>query len=125
MSKPDWTSIKAEYIETQLTLAELQAKWHVPRGTLSARATREKWRDERQRFAASLEETRRERILAKRAAEQDEFESNVLAVARGQLMIIARQLNDGAADAGKVLKLANALQKVQRIGSTAFGKGDS
>lgn len=122
MSKPDWTIIKAEYVESNLTLAELQEKWNVPRGTISGRATREKWRDERQRFAATLEETRRQMILAKRAAEQEEFEGHIRAVARGQLAIIARQLNDGPGDAAKLLKLANALEKVQRIGSTAFGK---
>ena len=73
MSKPNWPDIKAEYVETTMTLAEVQAKWDVPRGTLSARATRERWRDEKQQFAAKLDQTRRENILAKRAAEQEQF----------------------------------------------------
>ncbi|MBK7616337.1 MAG: hypothetical protein IPJ08_18410 [Burkholderiales bacterium] len=120
--KPDWASIKSDYVETAQTLSEVQAKWGVPRGTLSARATREMWHDEKQQFAARLEQARRENIVAKRAAEQEQFESNVLKVASGQLMIIARQLQEGTVDVGKVLKLANALEKVQRIGCTAFGK---
>lgn len=120
--KPDWASIKTDYVESSATLAEVQAKWGVPRGTLSARATRENWNDEKQQFAAKLEQVRREQALAKRAAAQELFENNVISVANGQLMIIARELKDGAVDASKVLKLANALEKVQRIGCTAFGR---
>ena len=122
MSKPDWAAIKAKYVETAQTLADVQAKFDVPRGTLSARATREDWHDQKQQFAANLEQIRRANILAKRAAEQEQFESNVLKVANGQLAAIARQLQDGHVDANKVLKLANALETVQRIGCTAYGK---
>lgn len=122
MSKPDWASIKSDYVETTLTLAEVQSKWGVRRGTLSARATREKWHDDKQHFAAKLEQKRRENNLAKRVAEQEQFENNILKIASGQLMIIARQMQEGSVDAVKVLKLANALEKVQRIGSTAFGR---
>jgi hypothetical protein len=120
MSKPDWPSIKSEYVETTLTLAEVQAKWNVPRGTLSARATRENWNDLKQQFAAKLEVTRREKMIAKRAEEQAQYDNAVLSIARGQLGMIARQMHDENADAVKVLKLANALEKLQRIGSTAF-----
>lgn len=120
MTKPDWPSIKSDYVETTLTLAEVQAKHNVPRGTLSARATRERWNDEKQQFAAKLEQTRREKVVAARAAEQEQFESNVIKVANGQLMIIARELKAGSVDAAKVLKLANALETLQRIGCTAY-----
>lgn len=120
--KPDWPSIKTDYVENTLTLAEVEAKWNVPRGTLSARATREKWHAEKQQFAAKLEQARREKAIAARAAEQEQFMSNVLKVAQGQLMVIARELKEGSVDAAKVLKLANALETVQRIGSTAYGR---
>lgn len=120
MTKPDWPSIKSDYVETTLTLAEVQVKHDVPRGTLSARATRERWNDEKQQFAAKLEQARREKLVAARAAEQEQFESNVIKVANGQLMIIARELKAGSVDAAKVLKLANALETVQRIGCTAY-----
>lgn len=120
--KPDWPSIKSDYIESTMTLAEVQHKWRLARGTLSARATREKWHEKKQQFAANLEQIRRENVLAKRAAEQEQFDSNVLKVASGQLMVIARQLQDGKVDAAKVLKLANALETVQRIGGIAFTK---
>ena len=121
MSKPDWMSIKSDYVETSMTLAEVQTKWGVPRGTLSARATRERWHDEKQQFAANLEQQRREKALQKRAAMQDQFEDNVIKVASFQLSIIAKQMQGDAVDVAKVLKLANALEKVQRIGSAAFG----
>lgn len=120
MSKPDWASIKSDYVETTMTLADVERKWDVPRGTLSSRATREKWHDEKQQFAANLERIRRENILAKRALEREQFESNVLKVASGQLVAIARQMQDGKIDAAKVLKLANALEAVQRVGTNAY-----
>lgn len=121
MTRPNWPDIKRDYVETTLTLAEVQAKWGVLRGTLSARATRENWHEQKQQFAARLEATRQEKSIAKRAAEQVQFDSDILTVARGQLGMIARQMRDEHADAAKVLKLANALEKLQRIGSTAFG----
>jgi hypothetical protein len=120
MNTPDWPSIKRDYVETTWTLAEVQAKWGVRRGTLSARATRENWNDLKQQFAAKVEHSRREKSIAKRAAEQVQFESAVIAVAKGQLRMLARQLQDDRADAAKLLKLANALETLQRIGSTAY-----
>jgi hypothetical protein len=123
--KADWASIKSDYVETTATLAEVQAKWGVKRGTLSARATREKWHDEKQHFAAKLEQARRDTVLAQRAAEQEQFESNVIRIVNGQLAIIVREMHGGHVDAAKVLKLANALEKVQRIGSNAFGRAES
>lgn len=120
MTKPDWTSIKRDYVETAMTLAELQAKWGVPRGTLSARATRETWHDQKQQFAAKVEQQQREKNIAKRIAEQEMFDDQVVAVVRGQLGMIARQMREGEVDAAKLLKLANALEKVQRIGATVL-----
>lgn len=121
MSRPDWPSIKRAYVETTATLAEVQTAWSVKRGTLSARATRENWHDQKQQFAAKLETAQREKSIAKRAAEQAQFDNAVIAIAKGQLGMIARQLHDDSADAAKVLKLTNALEKLQRIGSAAFG----
>jgi uncharacterized protein YjcR len=113
MNKPDWTTIKSDYVETAMTLAEVQAKHNIPRGTLSARATRQGWNDEKQRFAAILEQQRREIVLAKRAAEQEQFDSTVLKLVNGQ---------HGTINASQVLKLANALKTVQTVGCTALGK---
>jgi len=121
MTKPDWPSIKRDYVETTLTLAKVEAKWGIRRGTLSARSTRESWNDQKQQFAAKLETTLREESIAKRAAEQVQFESGVITIAKRQLGMLARQSHYDGADAAKVLKLANALEKLQRIGSIAFG----
>lgn len=121
MTKPDWTSIKRDYVETTVTLAEVQAKWGVRRGTLSARAARQKWHDQKQQFAAKVEQQRREKNIAKRVAEHEKFADDVVAVARGQLGMIARQMRDREVDASHLLKLTNALEKVQRIGAAAFG----
>lgn len=121
MTKPDWASIKSDYVETTMTLAEVQVKWEVPRGTLSARATRELWHVEKQQFAANLEQARRESRIAQRIAERESFDDVVIALAKTQLKAIARELSSGHIDAAKTLKLASALEKVQRISSNAFG----
>jgi hypothetical protein len=119
MTKPDWPSIKRDYVETTLTLAEVQAKWDVKRGTLSARATRESWHDQRQQFAAKLEQARRKKIIARLAAEQANFQSDVSKVANVQLRMIFRQMQKDV-DTPELLKLTNALGNVQRTGSAAF-----
>jgi hypothetical protein len=122
MTRPNWADIKSDYVETSLTLAEVQAKWNVPRGTLSARATRGKWHDEKQQFAANLEQIRRSKALAKRAAMQEQFEDNIIAVAGLQLKTIVMQMKEGQVDAVKLARLADTLQKVQRVGAAAFGQ---
>jgi succinylarginine dihydrolase len=123
MSKPDWINIKRDYVETTLTLAEVEAKWSISRGTLSARATRESWRDQRQQFAAKLAQTRQEKIIAKTAEEQAKFHGDVIKVANAQLMMIVRQMQEPCVDTAKLLKLTNALANVQRIGITAHEMG--
>ena len=120
MTKPDWSSIKADYVETTLTLAEVQAKWDVKRGTLSARAARESWHDQRQQYAAKLELARQKKIVAQRSAEQAKFHGNTLKLANAQLGMIARLMQEKDFDAPKVLKLTNALANVQRVGVTAL-----
>ena len=119
MSKPDWLNIKRDYVETTLTLAEVEAKWSILRGTLSSRATRESWRDQKQQFAAKLAEIRQEKIIDKAAEEQSKFQSDVIRVAYGQLLMITQQMRETGMDAAKLLKLTNALANVQRINITA------
>lgn len=121
MTKPDWQSIKGDYVETTMTLAEVQAKWGVPRGTLSARATREGWNDQKQQYAAILEQTRRGKNIAKAAEEQAKFQSAIMKVVNAQLGMICRQMQKEDVDVPKLLKLTNALANVHRIGFTALG----
>jgi hypothetical protein len=120
MTRPDWPSIKRDYVETTLTLAEVGAKWGVRRGTLSARATRENWNDQKQQFAANLEQARRKKIIAQRSEEQAKFHSNTFKLANAQLGMIARLMQEKDVDVPKLLKLTNALANVQRVGSSAF-----
>ena len=123
MNKPDWLNIKRDYVETTQTLAEVEAKWEISRGTLSARATRESWREQRQQFAAKLEHIRQEKILAKTAEEQARFQSGVIKAASFLLGKIGRQMQEPGLDPAKLLKLTNALAKVQQIGITAHRIG--
>ena len=119
MSKPDWLNIKRDYVETTLTLAEVEAKWGISRGTLSARATRESWRDQKQQFAAKLAQIRQEKIIDKTAEVQSKLQSNVIKLANAQLVMIARQMQQTGIDTAKLLKLTNALANVNRIIITA------
>ena len=125
MSKPDWPNIKRDYVETTWTLAEVQAKWGIPRGTLSAQAKRGKWRDEKQQFAAKLAQIRQQNIIVKMAAEQATFQSNISKVATNQLWMILSQTQKQKhdVDPAKLLKLTHALAEVQRIAITAHGIG--
>ena len=123
MTKPDWPSIKRDYVETAMTLAEVAAKWGLRRGTLSARATRERWRYQRQLFAAKLAQIRQEKIIAKTAEDQARCQSNISKVANAQLGMIMRQMQEPGVDTAKLLKLTNALANVQRIFITANGIG--
>lgn len=123
MSNPDWPNIKRDYVETTLTLAEVLEKWGISRGTLSARATRESWRDQKQQFAAKLAQIRQEKIIAKTAEEQARCQRNISKVANAQLGMIMRQMQEPGVDTAKLLKLTNALANVQRIINTAYAIG--
>jgi hypothetical protein len=115
MTKPDWPSIKADYVETQMTLADVETKWGVPGGTLRARAARERWRDERQQFATKLAQARQEKLIDKAAESQALFPSVMTVVARIQLAKISTLLREPDLDAGKLQKLTAALANVQKI----------
>lgn len=119
MSRPNWTEIKSDYVTTTMTLAEVQEKWGVNRGTLSSRATREGWSEAKKQFATDLERERREQMLARWAAQREKFDEAVFTVARANLGAIARNVQDPKVDATKLSKLASALEVVQRIGRTA------
>ena len=123
MSKPDWPNIKRDYVETTLTLAEVEAKWGIPRGTLSARSTRENWRDHKQQYAAKLAQIRQEKIIAKTTEEQARFQTGVIKAASFQLGMVMRQMQEPGVDTAKLLKLTNALANVQRIFITAHDIG--
>lgn len=123
MSKPDWPNIKRDYVETTLTLAEVQEKWGIPRGTLSARATRESWHDQKQQYAAKVEQTRQEKIIAKTAEEQARFQSNIIKVANVQLGMILRQMQEPGLTTAELFKLTSTLAKVQQIGITSHRIG--
>jgi len=118
MTTPDWTSIKADYVEnveTRMTLAEVAAKWGVPDGTVRARAAREGWCDERQQFTTKLAQVRQEKIIEMAAEAQAIFPSQVILVAHRHLAKIMDLLKEPDLDVGKLQKLTTALANVQKV----------
>lgn len=54
MAKPDWNSIKSEYITTDISYRSLAEKRGVSWRTLAERARREGWPDERKRYCNTV-----------------------------------------------------------------------
>ena len=54
--KYDWQKIKAEYVESQITLEELSKKHGVSFGYIQQKAASDKWQDARKNYLRRIED---------------------------------------------------------------------
>lgn len=64
--EPDWAKIRAEYVNTTISLKALAQKYDIPIGTLQKRSAKGKWSEKRRELAGDKEER-----VSRRIHEQD------------------------------------------------------
>ncbi len=135
MAKRDWTKIKQEYIENDITLEELAKKYKCSFSTLMKRSASERWSEEKKIFRRKLEERKQENKIDSLASESAEFDNQCLRVARSAIEIVEKQIailrkkaeeqkSDPLVERQIRLleKLANSLKQLQSVGKTALGE---
>lgn len=61
--KYDWQKIKAEYVESQITLEELSKKYGCSFGYIQQKAASDKWQDERKKYLRRIEDKTQKKKL--------------------------------------------------------------
>ena len=110
----DWESIKERYISTDISCRELADEFHISRGTLSARASKEKWGELRRKRKEGDKDSRMDRVTEKllqkmeevldQSSNMDSKEIKTMTGALKELRDLQRQ-DDGGDSGGKKLEV--------------------
>ena len=135
MAKRDWTKIKQEYIENDITLEELAKKHAVSFSTIRQKSAKEGWTTEKNIFRTKIEQKYQEKQSDLLASEASSFDNLCLRVARSAIGIIEKQINtlqeqmkNSKVDAFTerqvrlLEKLSNSLKQLQSVGKVALGE---
>ncbi len=135
MAKRDWTKIKQEYIENDITLEELAKKYAVSFSTIRQKSAKEGWTTEKNIFRTKIEQKYQEKQSDLLASEASSFDNLCLRVARSAIEIVEKQIaslqkktEEQKTDAlierqiRLLEKLANSLKQLQSVGKVALGE---
>jgi hypothetical protein len=135
-SKHNWQAIRAEYVEapsedSRPTLEALAAKYGVSGSYLREKASTEKWKDEADKYLASVSTVRQTQKAEVVGTEQAQWDKQCYEMSKGLLMLLHNQLKgalpkDGkpgskALDVKEIETLTKALERVHNIGKAALG----
>ena len=81
--KPDWLTIKNEYVTKNITYEELAEKYGVSLSTLNKRASKGKWVEAREEYGKMLERKFRNRASNEQVREYVKVERSLLLLLRG------------------------------------------
>ena len=111
----DWESIKEKYLSTDISCRELADECKINRGTLSARASREKWSELRRKRKEGNKDSRMERVTEKllqkmeevldRSSDMDSKEIKTMTGALKELRDLQRQDDGEESGGGKKLEV--------------------
>lgn len=124
----DWTQIKREYIETDITLRELAQKYNIHPSTIFSRSAKEKWSEEKEIFRSKLEAKRIERRTDLLAAQSASFDASCYRISEIAVDILERKIlemrkKDLDKEGLRILeRLADTLRTFQTIGKAALGE---
>ena len=135
MAKRDWTKIKQEYIENDITLEELAKKHAVSFSTIRQKSAKEGWTTEKNIFRTKIEQKYQEKQSDLLASEASNFDNQCLRVARSAIEIVEKQIaillkkaeeqkSDPLVERQIRLleKLSNSLKQLQSVGKVALGE---
>jgi hypothetical protein len=91
----NYEPIKNEYIETELSVRKLAAKWGISFGTLAERARREGWLSLRQAHGRQVAARTYEGMMTQVAEQERAVRLEQIAVLRATLHLYARDIKDG------------------------------
>lgn len=125
-TKPDWAAIRTEYVNGTLTVAAIAKKFGVSESSAEKRASREKWKEERQQKSEYVQKEANSVLVTARIAELSKFNEDDLVVARALRSQVAASITKAKNEkrdlgANELRALASAAEASQRIGRLALG----
>ena len=129
MTKHDWSKIKIEYVEGNITLEELSKIHGVSFSTLRKRSGREGWTSQKNIYRTKLEQKRQERKSTILASEAAGFDASCLRPAQSAVELIEKRLAEikkkgtlSYDDTKELDRLSSALKAFQAVGKLALGE---
>lgn len=113
----DWPAIRLEYVHGTATLAELAERHGIYPATLTARADKENWSDERHHYERSRAMVGQDADVAALLAR---FNEDDLTVARA-IRAKAAQMIQGTTTPAEIAALAKVMDIAHKIGRVALG----
>ncbi|AFY73552.1 hypothetical protein Syn7502_01484 [Synechococcus sp. PCC 7502] len=128
MAKYDWTKIKAEYVEVvseseRPTLDALAKKYGCNPDYLRAKASKDNWLEDSNKFLTLTSQKRRVKKSDLMAEAQSQFDTECLRLAKAGLSYVAREMEDlqNNPDNRRFISVMKVLEMSQKVGKTAIG----
>lgn len=116
----DWAAIRIEYINTPVTMRELAEKNGIKLPTITQRAAREKWSDERNNVSQKVTMAANSDLFSRRAEELAKFNEEDLELAK-KIRIKAALMMEEADSPSDLKALSGAIDTAQKVGRLALG----
>jgi hypothetical protein len=120
MAAIDWIALRTEFVHGAGTLRDLSKKHGIKEGTISSRAARENWQDERRTLQESARQRIDDELIDERVSELAKFNEDDLKVARALRAKAASMLNTTNGPVN-MRALAGVFETAQRMGRLALG----
>lgn len=116
----DWAALRIEYINTPVTMQELADKNGLKLSTVTVRASREKWGEERSKSWQNVAEAANADLASRRAEELAKFNEEDLALAK-KIREKASLMMEEANTPQDLKALSGAVDTAQKVGRLALG----
>ncbi len=116
----DWAAIRIEYINTPVTMRELAEKNGIKLPTITQRAAREKWSDERNNVSQKVTIAANSDLFSRRSEELAKFNEEDLELAK-KIRAKAALMMEDADSASDLKALSGAIDTAQKVGRLALG----
>lgn len=116
----DWAALRIEYINTPVTMQELADRNGLKLSTVTVRASREKWSEERSKASQKVAEVANSDIASRRAEELSKFNEEDLELAK-KIRIKAACMLEETTSPADLKALSGAIDTAQKVGRLALG----
>ena len=119
----DWTTIRLRFVHQNATLADLAEQHGLKLDTISKRAQRDGWYDERAKAEQEAYAAAAAKAAKDRAKDLADFNRDDLKIAKAVRARVAQKLANATAKmtASELRQLAGAAETAQRVGRLALG----
>jgi hypothetical protein len=118
----DWKKARLTYINNAgMSYADVAAQHGCHKVTIQKRATRERWKEERERRAAFVHQKAAEKTVLSAVEELAQYNAADLQMAKALRSLAARRMSQGNLEPKDLRAIAGAIESAQRVARLALG----